>query len=162
YVDPAFAGLHPGDAPAGPAVSFGYDAFATIQDAIRVVAGGGTVHLAAGTYAENVTGDKLLTLRGDTGVASDVTIAPPVGDGITITASSVTLQDLQVVGAQTGIVATGVSALTLTDVRAISNQAEGFRGANLTGLLSISGSSFDDNVNHGIALDNVGDVVVTG
>lgn len=42
---------------------WGYDAFATIQDGIDAVAGS-TVNVAAGTYNEDVTVDKSLTLSG--------------------------------------------------------------------------------------------------
>jgi len=38
--------------------------FAVIQDGVTAVAGGGTVHVAAGTYDEQVVIDKTLTLQG--------------------------------------------------------------------------------------------------
>jgi len=44
--------------------AFGYDAFTTIQAGINAVAAGGTVNVAAGTYAEQVTITKALTLQG--------------------------------------------------------------------------------------------------
>jgi pectin methylesterase-like acyl-CoA thioesterase len=40
------------------------DAFATIQAGINALAEGGTVNVAAGTYTENVTVNKQLTLDG--------------------------------------------------------------------------------------------------
>ncbi len=40
------------------------DAFAAIQDGVTAVADGGTVHVAAGTYSENVVVAKPLTLLG--------------------------------------------------------------------------------------------------
>lgn len=59
WVDDNWAGTTPGDDPdgAGPATSFGDDAFATIQDGIDNVADGGTVNVAAGTYNEDLTID---------------------------------------------------------------------------------------------------------
>lgn len=46
------------------------DAFATIQNGINAVAVSGTVNVAAGTYTENITINKTLTLIGDIGNGS--------------------------------------------------------------------------------------------
>jgi|GEM_PF-1628768 parallel beta-helix repeat protein len=54
---------------------WGFDAFATIQDGIDAVAGGGTVHVLAGSYAEQVIIAKNVTVSGATGA----TIVPPTG-----------------------------------------------------------------------------------
>jgi parallel beta-helix repeat protein len=72
YVDDDWIGTTPGDDPdgAGPATSFGIDSFATIQEAIDVIAIGGTVLVAAGDYEENLASwkdleiTKSLTLKG--------------------------------------------------------------------------------------------------
>ncbi|MCC6123956.1 MAG: right-handed parallel beta-helix repeat-containing protein, partial [Pirellulales bacterium] len=48
----------------GNGTAFGYDQFATIQDAIDAVAVGGTVYVYAGDYAENLVLDKALSLLG--------------------------------------------------------------------------------------------------
>lgn len=63
YVDDDFAGLG-GTDPAGPGLDVGCDSFATIQAAINAVAAGGTVIVAPGTYEENVTIGKAITLSG--------------------------------------------------------------------------------------------------
>jgi hypothetical protein len=66
YVDDDFTGA-PGtdpDGAGGPATSIGFDAFQTIQGGVNGVAPGGTVYVAAGTYAENVTVNKSLSLLG--------------------------------------------------------------------------------------------------
>jgi len=62
---------------------FGYDAFATIQDGINGVAAGGTVHVAAGIYAEkNIKILKSMTLLGDPGDDSaGPGLSAPVIDG---------------------------------------------------------------------------------
>lgn len=48
----------------GPAIYFGYDAFATIQEAVDAVATNGTVNVAAGTYDERLVINKKITLTG--------------------------------------------------------------------------------------------------
>ncbi len=56
FVDDDFAGTPIGADPdgPGPATSFGFDSFATIQGGLGVVNSGGTVQVAAGIYNENV------------------------------------------------------------------------------------------------------------
>lgn len=56
YVDDDWTGTTPGTDPdgAGPANSFGGDAFAVIQDGVDGVASGGTVHVANGSYSGTV------------------------------------------------------------------------------------------------------------
>src|SRR5205085_2218580 len=66
YVDDNWVGTTPGADPdgAGPATSFGFDAFATIGDGVNGVAVGGTVMVADGTYSEHVAVNKQVALRG--------------------------------------------------------------------------------------------------
>ncbi|MBC7265227.1 MAG: right-handed parallel beta-helix repeat-containing protein [Chloroflexi bacterium] len=72
WVDDDWAGKNPGDIVGGH--TYGYDAFAKIQDGINAVASGGTVHVAAGTYVEQVEVTKNLTLQG---VGSSTVIQSP-------------------------------------------------------------------------------------
>jgi pectin methylesterase-like acyl-CoA thioesterase len=53
--------------------------FAVIQDGIDAVTNGGTVHVAAGTYDEQVVIDKTLTLQG----AGATTVVKPSADNLT-------------------------------------------------------------------------------
>ncbi|MCZ2126502.1 MAG: right-handed parallel beta-helix repeat-containing protein [Anaerolineales bacterium] len=95
YVDDDWAGTTPGTDPdgAGPATSFGYDAFATIQGGIDGVLSGGTVHVLAGTYNEDVNINKPLTLSGANS-ATTIVQGPIGGNASTfrVTANNVVLQ----------------------------------------------------------------------
>ena len=66
YVDDSWVGTPIGSDPdgAGPAMSFGCDSFATIQEGVTAVPAGGTVVVNDGTYTENVTIAKAMTLKG--------------------------------------------------------------------------------------------------
>lgn len=81
YVDDNWVGTTPGTDPdgAGPATSFGYDAFATIQGGIDGVAPSGTVNVAGGTYNESVLANKTVSLLGAGAGAS--TIVGPYNSG---------------------------------------------------------------------------------
>ena len=57
--------------------TWNYDAFDTIQGGVNKVLSSGTVHVAAGTYAEQVTVDHSLSLLG---AGSDVTVIDGVSD----------------------------------------------------------------------------------
>ncbi len=74
YVNPAYTGAF-GSTPPGPGTAIGYDAFPTIQAAVNAVAAGGTVNVAAGTYIEQVSIAKSLTLTG-AGAANTIIKAP--------------------------------------------------------------------------------------
>jgi Calx-beta domain/Right handed beta helix region/Domain of unknown function (DUF4214) len=66
YVDDDWVGATPGADPdgAGPATNFGCDSFATIQGGINGVTTGGTVIVAAGSYLENPSISRAMTLKG--------------------------------------------------------------------------------------------------
>ena len=67
FVDDNWAtGVNPGDDPdgSGPALAYGYDAFATISEGVDAVTTSGTVNVAAGTYVEQVVINRDVTLLG--------------------------------------------------------------------------------------------------
>lgn len=66
--------------------TWGYDAFNNIQDGIDAVASPGTVHVAAGTYNENVTMKSCVEILG---AGAGVSIIDGGGDGSVVTASGV-------------------------------------------------------------------------
>jgi hypothetical protein len=99
YANAAWTGTLPGVDPdgAGPATSYGCDAFATVQAALNAVAVGGDVHVAAGTYNENVSIAKTLNLHGNGGAPAVRPLI--VGTGaqtILVSASSVEIENLHV------------------------------------------------------------------
>ncbi|MHB8857193.1 MAG: Ig-like domain-containing protein [Bellilinea sp.] len=67
YVDDGWTGVAPGADPdgPGPATTFGTDSFATIQAGVDAVDAGGTVQVYAGTYTEQISINKNLTLSGE-------------------------------------------------------------------------------------------------
>ena len=81
YVDDGWASVPIGDDPddAGPAIAMGYDAFATIQEGIAAVGAGGTVNVAAGTYVENVSVDKQVSIIGAGSGTGGTIVTSPVG-----------------------------------------------------------------------------------
>ena len=80
WVDDDWATQLPGDVVNGH--TFGYDAFAAVQNGVNAVTAGGTVNVAAGSYAGNITIDNQLTLLGDPGdAAAGPGVNAPVIDG---------------------------------------------------------------------------------
>lgn len=159
YVDDDWSLVALGDDPdgAGPATALGFDAFATIQDAVDAASVGATIHIHAGTYAEAVTIDKDLTLNGSSGVAADVIIDPPgaATDGVTLSGGAdITIEDLTVTGALSGIVAGAIGELSLTNVAVSSSAEDGLRVAGADNVTVLS-SSFTNNLDDGLDLSQV-------
>lgn len=121
YVDAAWSGLAAGIDPdgSGPATSIGVDAFSDIGAGVANVADLGTVLVRPGTYAETVTVAKPITLQG-TSSATSVIIATPsssaVGISISGAAGDVTLRNLTITGAATGVEASLSGDLLLDTV----------------------------------------------
>ncbi|MCY2994596.1 MAG: Ig-like domain-containing protein [Planctomycetota bacterium] len=107
YVDSSWAGTTLGADPdgSGLATYFGVDAFATIQGGVNAVDVGGRVYVAAGTYVEDITASKALTLWGvQHGVdargrsASEATIQSPDGGvAVHIASGGVTVDGFRIV-----------------------------------------------------------------
>ena len=132
YVDDSWAGTTAGVDPdaGGPAIAFGYDAFATIREGIDAV-NGSTVNVAAGTYAESidVNVDNLTLLGPNTGIDpngatprnTEAVIQPTAWYGIYVEAQNVTIDGFTIDGQATtdyGIYAytgTGEGGLLLTN-----------------------------------------------
>ncbi|MEX0909748.1 MAG: YDG domain-containing protein [Candidatus Paceibacterota bacterium] len=114
YVDATYT-----DGNAGTHI-FGYDAFATIQEGINAVEAGGTVSVAGGTYGENITIDKDISLIG----SGDTAVVEPSEDtdGVTVTVDGVLLKDFKVSTSNSGstaniaIAVKGANNLTINNV----------------------------------------------
>ncbi|MEO8024082.1 filamentous hemagglutinin N-terminal domain-containing protein [Polaromonas sp.] len=106
----------------------------SIQGGIEAVVTGGTVNVAAGTYSENVTIGKALTLDG-AGSTQTVIKAPSSASGTAVTvsnASNVTLTDLQIADSYYGLSLSGTSNNVTVNRVAFNNNSYGVRnGTNV-------------------------------
>ncbi len=142
YVSPSYASDTPGTPVTwtdGSTHTVGIDAFGTIQSGINAVAAGGTVNVASGTYTEQLTIGKSLSVVG-AGPSSTTIQAPAsligneieISSGLTVTMSGLNLD--------------GASTLTAIDVN----------GGDLSASnLAITG------YNVGVSVENAGAVTVT-
>ena len=105
----------------GPGGSPTYD-YASIQDAINAASGGETIEVAAGTYTENISITKSLTLRGpnanvefDSRLAESI-ISPASGTPITVSAAGVTINGFEITSPNNtkGIIIAHKSDITLS------------------------------------------------
>ena len=151
----------------------GSGGYATIQEAINAASSGDTIQIAAGTYGENVSVDKELTIIGsgdDTiiqgtfktlnGLAPGDSVADflktatadynaGAGKGVIIAANNVTLQNLKVSGFNVGVEFSGtVDNVTLDNVD-IDATVDGIRkgtGTQVTDLDVLGGSITDSYI----------------
>jgi hypothetical protein len=119
--------------------------FGTIQQAINTASAGDTIEIAAGTYNENITINKQLTIQG----AGTSTIIQATGNVVTIaaTGSGSTLRDLQIQNGSRGInIQGGANNITIENVTSTGNYSAGINIANSNGV-TIRNSSFINNLN---------------
>ncbi len=158
WVDDDWASLSPGDPADGH--TFGYDAFATIQDGIDNVSGS-TVHVAEGTYNAAlgetfpITVDKAnLTIQSN-GTAANTFIdggGPGPNPVVKITADNVTFDGFTVQNAARGIWLDGASGCTISNNIGSNLQfGDGIYLENSANNNTISGNDFSNNaVDYGI------------
>ena len=104
WVDYTWLGSTPHDTVDGH--TFGTDAFPTIQDGVNVVAEGGKVNVAAGTYSEHITIGRSLTLQSGSSAVID---GGGTGTAVTISAGimgTVTITGFTIQNADKGVLAT--------------------------------------------------------
>ena len=127
YVNPAWAPVPPGQDPdgAGPAIQMGYDAFTTIQAGVDAVASGGTVHVAAATYAENVNVNKHVTIIGAGSGTGGTVISGAAGGA----------------GGVVQLSASGASASQPIQLRALRIQPTGMAGISVGQFAQATGTN---------------------
>ncbi len=140
--------------------------FTTIQLAVASASASDVLNISAGTFTENVVVDKAVTLNG---VGSTTIITPATGTGISVTAAGVTIQNLVVRGAVTGISAVGLlDGLTITSVTVDANTGEGM---NIVGLSNVTlttctatgnGAGGDGSIGSGVDIVGVATATVNG
>ena len=104
-----------------------------IQEGVNDVTAGGTVNVTAGTYAENVTINKNLTLAGAAGNPQTSIIQAAGGTGVAISApaTTVTVKGLKITGAVNGVTASGQANLNLADLLLTGNTTSGGSVSNI-------------------------------
>ncbi len=146
-----------------------------IQEGVNAVTAGGTVNVLAGTYVENVTIAKNLTLAGAPGSPPGAILSPSSGTGITIgsPATDVTLKNLKVTGATSALSASGLTTLTLSDLALMGNGTGG-TVSNVSTLnyvpssggtgttVTLTGSTFQRGSDDTVGYSNVSTFNVTG
>ena len=113
-----------------------------IQEGVNDVTSAGTVHVLAGTYTEDVTIAKSLSLVG-AGSGSTTISGGGVGVAVSGATSTIALQGLAITGGSSALTDSGVSTLSLTDLASSGNTG----GGTLTGttgtvnLTSLAGAT---------------------
>ena len=177
YVNAAYAGdaiWTPVILPDGSVHVIGYDTFSTIQPAVNAVAAGGTVNIAAGTYAGNVTITGNVALVG-AGALSTIISGPGTGTAIDVNGGTPNVSGITVTGFSHGFLVEGFGALSISDSTIEGNMigvqiddgngsidGVSFDGANQTdlviasdaGLVTVGATTPDDFAATGTYIDN--------
>jgi hypothetical protein len=135
YVDDDWAGTTVGLDPdgGGPATSFGYDAFATIQDGVAGVATNGTVIVNPGSYSGDVNVNRVMDVRG----------VFTISGALNVTAAGASVSP----GFSPGIINTGNLALTAGST--VNIEINGpvlgtqYDQLNVTGTVSLGNASLN-------------------
>jgi hypothetical protein len=121
--------------------TWGVDAFATIQNGFGAVAAGGTVHVAAGLYAEHLTLNQDVTIDG-AGQGDTILDAGGTGRALQIVTATVAISGLTIrngsVPAEGGGGIESSGALTLTGCTVMQSQAAGGGGIHVLGTAVLS------------------------
>ncbi|WP_088252982.1 FG-GAP-like repeat-containing protein [Fimbriiglobus ruber] len=181
YANPAWSSLATGDpiTDADPLTAgdqpatYGVNAFATITDAVTAVAAGGTVIANAGTYAENVTINKPLTLEGqsstNTVIEPGLTSSYNTDNVVTVLANNVTVEGFTIQGSITGTPPVGQSSgftlssgTTVYAAAGISNSADVTSTATDISGLTVQNNVIKDFTQFGVDGDTSSGAVSTG
>ena len=124
------------------------DPYCEIQEAVDNASAGDLIDVAAGTYAENVTVSKSVTLQGASSGTATIDATGGTGEGIVVTVPGVTVDNFEIQAATFGIAVRGVTT-TASDGLTITNNTLTFPG----------GQEFDAD-NSGTAGDAPGEQAV--
>jgi len=155
YADDDNAGKAEGE-PGANGGTFGYDAFATIQDALNHVAAGGTVYVGAGNYSGDIQINKAVTITGQN---------RPVLDGrFWVNANHVTIQGFEI---RNGLASTGVdqSAIYISGAQNVTIRDNHLIGAWTGGATNYTGGRgilTSGNVNNLLVDGNIVEKWVSG
>jgi len=119
---------------------------ASIQNTIGIAVIGDTVNIGPGTFNENVTVNKSITLTGN-GTGSTI-LTPSIsctGDGITVSSSSVSVRDLTVTDFNYGL-RTSTDNTTFYNVESIANCSYGLISTNGTRALTLLKCKLNNNI----------------
>ncbi|MBL7772756.1 MAG: right-handed parallel beta-helix repeat-containing protein, partial [Chitinophagaceae bacterium] len=139
----------------------------SIQRGVDAASASDIVNVDAGNFAENVTVNKALTVRGNNAdvacgsrVAESV-INPASGTPVLITASDVNVNGFEISGANStyGVSSTGTSNVSLT-FNNIHNIGNSVTGTNIYGVIYTGGSSAASNIT--ISDNCISDIAGTG
>jgi parallel beta-helix repeat protein len=129
--------------------------YAKIQEAINAASEGDTIQVGAGTYQENLTITKRLTLQGEG--KDKVTIQ---GTVTILSAKLVTLSGFTVKGGQ-GVQIEDSTTIVLSDNAFVESTAEGLR-ARSSFTVTLRGNLISRNKSHGLLLAFGSRAIITG
>jgi parallel beta-helix repeat protein len=157
YVDTAGT-----DAP-GYGTGTGSSAFATIQYAVNAASAGDTITVSSGTYNDNITITKSLTVRSAAGAASTTVNSTDGNSVFLIGADNVTIEGFTVKGATTAtkpeyifLPLTTVSLPIISATKLLGDPPDGLRRQYH------NGNSCSDNTGYGISLGSSEYNAITG
>ncbi len=166
YVNAAWAGLTPGTQPAGspPGTVIGVNGFSTIQAGVNAADAGGTVFVEPGTYRENVTIAKSLSLY-TTGSSVILDGAATGGTGLTVSGdagTSVILGALTVQNFTADLSASGLGSLALVDLTLAAGGAGGGTVQNVANVYLNGSAGPDTLIASGTQFGLGGNALLTG
>jgi parallel beta-helix repeat protein len=133
------------------------DNYPTIQSAVDAASTGDTIHVKSGTYNENLTIDKQITLAGENR-ANTIITANTDNPTITITTNNVTVTGFTITGSNTGVYITADNCtLTNNNIEDCSKGIHAQKDADqFFQYIDIKNNTITNNNEEGILFDGTG------
>lgn len=131
--------------------------FATIAEAIEFTTDGDTVNVCAGAYTDTVVIDRAVAVVGEGSLLNSID-APPNQPAFEIIASGASVSGFTVTTTRSGVVASGVADLTLSDLVFESPANYGVEASEVTNL-TVTGCTFNTAAYGGLFLSGGSAVV---